>query len=546
MKEITRIKDISKNSPEQLLQIREEELMTLPCSVEGSIKTLTDEQRSQIECNLDGVTALRLPKPQNKDEEAQLVRKFLSGLKKLLNEDDNWTLLQPLKISLDYCAKCQMCNEACPIYVGSGRQEIYRPTFRSEVLRRIVNRYKKKSNSFLDWFTGNDVDLNWSTISRLAESAYRCTLCRRCAQTCSRGIDNGLISRELRKLFSQELNIAAKECHELGSVKQLKVGASTGLSPEAMEGIIEFIEEEIEEKTGKKIRIPVDKKDADILLIHNTGEFMSWPENPAAFAILFDAAGINWTLASEIGGYEATNYGLWYDDVQFARVALNHAQIAKKLRAKRIVIGECGHAHKAAIVIADRLYSGDLNIPRESCMPILEEIFMSGKIKFDPMRNNFPVTLHDPCNMVRAMGIVEPQRRIIRAICPQFREMTPHGVNNYCCGGGSGFAIMNSLNFPQWRSSVSGRMKMKQIIDAFQDVPDPSIQKYVCAPCSNCKGQIRDMFSFYNIGEQYNINYTGLVEFMVNAMADMPMPYIEVEEVPVVEAVSKGEKEALV
>ena len=51
------------------------------------------------------------------------------------------------------------------------------------------------------------------------------------------------------------------------------------------------------------------------------------------------------------------------------------------------------------------------------------------------------------------MGIVEPQRKILRAICPQFREMEPHGVENYCCGGGSGFAIMQSMNFPDWRNA---------------------------------------------------------------------------------------------
>ena len=384
----------------------------------------------------------------------------------------------------------------------------------------------------------------YTTIARLAESAYRCTMCRRCTQACARGIDNGLITHELRKLFSQELGIAPKELHEAGTVKQLKVGASTGISPKAFEGIIEFMEEEIEEKTGKKIRIPVNKRGADILLIHNTGEYMSWPENPIAFAIIFDAAGINWTLSTEIGGYEGTNYGLWYDDSQFARIALKHAQIAKDLRVKKIVIGECGHAHKAAIVTSDRLYPPELNIPRESCMPVLEEIVFSGKLKLDPQRNNFPVTLHDPCNLVRSMGIVEPQRRIMRAICPQFREMAPHGVENYCCGGGSGFAIMQSMNFPEWRSCISGRMKMKQIIDAFQDELDPSIPKVVCTPCSNCKGQIRDMFSYYNIGEQYNITYTGLVEFIVNAMVDMPVPFLEVEEVPVVEEATAS-KEAL-
>ena len=535
-----RVKDISRNPPEQLLELEPGDLMPLPCGQGGlndnpPIRSLTREQKTKYECSFDGLSAIQIPRPKSRDEEDKLVAAFLKGLKKLLSKEDNWTFLQPLTLSLTYCAKCQLCSEECPIYVGSGRQDIYRPSYRAEVLRRIVNRHLKGRSKALAMFTGDDIELNWTTLARLAESAYRCTLCRRCAQACVRGVDNGLITHEIRKLFSQELGIAPREIHEVGSVKQLKTGASTGLSPKAFEGIVQFMESEIEEKTGRKIRMPIDKRGADILLVHNTGEYMSWPENPEAFAIIFDAAGLNWTLSSQIGGYEATNYGLWYDDTQFSRIAISQAKIAKDLRVKKIVIGECGHAHKAAIVTADRVLAGDLNIPRESCLPVLEEIVMSGKLKFDPKRNNFPVTLHDPCNMVRSMGIVEPQRRIIRALCPQFREMEPHGVNNYCCGGGSGFAIMNSMNFPDWRNGISGRMKMKQIIDAFQDTLDPGTRKYVCAPCSNCKGQMRDMFSYYNIEEQYNIAYTGLVELIVNAMADMPRPYLEVEAVPAVE-----------
>jgi len=551
MTQRTKVRDISQNPPEQLLDIAAAELMPLPCcqgemNDNPPIRPLTEDQKSKYDYSLDGLSALRLTRPESKEEEDKLVAGFLSGLKKLLSKEDNWTFLKPLSISLSYCAKCQACNESCPIYVGSGRQDIYRPTYRSEVLRRLIRRYVKKHGKALAKFTGSDVELNWTTVTRLAESAYRCTLCRRCTQACVRGIDNGLMTREIRKLFSQELGIAPPELHEQGAVKQFNVGASTGLNPQAFEGIIEFMEEEIEEKMGRKIKIPVDKRGADVLLIHNTGEYMSWPENPEAFAIIFDAAGVNWTLSSEIGGYEATNYGLWYDDVQFSRLAIRQAQIVKDLRVKKVVIGECGHAHKAAIVTADRILSGELNIPREACMPVLEEIVLSGKLKLDPQKNNFPVTLHDPCNMVRAMGIVEPQRRIMRAICPQFREMEPHGVENYCCGGGSGFAIMNSMNFPDWRSAISGRIKMKQIIDSFQDVPDPSIKKYVCTPCSNCKGQFRDMFSYYNIAEQYNIAYTGLVELIVNAMVDAPVRYLEVEEAPVAAEVPAIDKEALV
>jgi Fe-S oxidoreductase len=417
----------------------------------------------------------------------------------------------------------------CPAYVASGRQEIYRPTMRPEILRRIIGKYIKKNHPLLRKFRGTDINLNWQTLARLGELAYRCTLCRRCAQVCPLGCDNALISREIRKLFSQQMGIAPKEIHEKGTVLQLKVGSSTGMTPPALADILEFVEEEIEEKTGKKIKIPVDKKGAEILLLHNAGEFIAWPENLEAFAILFDAAGIDWTLSSEIAGYDAVNYGVWYDDVQFARIALLHAQAAKNLGVKKISLGECGHAHKAMIVIADRILTGDLNIPRESSIPLMEEIVMSGRVKLDPSRNNFPVTLHDPCNMVRLMGIVQPQRRILETICPQFREMTPHGVENYCCGGGSGFAITQSTNFPDWRSSVSGRMKLKQTLEAFQDVPGPEIKKYVCAPCSNCKGQYREMFNYYGVWEKSGILYGGLVELIVNAMADLKKPFIQWE-----------------
>jgi Fe-S oxidoreductase len=128
------------------------------------------------------------------------------------------------------------------------------------------------------------------------------------------------------------------------------------------------------------------------------------------------------------------------------------------------------------------------------------------------------------------MGIIEPQRRILNKICPQFREMSPHGPENYCCGGGSGFAIMSSTNFPNWRAKISGRMKLKQILEAFREVMDPGVRKYVCAPCSNCKGMIRDLLSQDSLGEQYNIRYGGLVDLVVNAMTDLPKPFIEWEQ----------------
>lgn len=531
-RKIIRLQDIS--SPvEQLITLNLEELMKLPPpynkpNSEPSLTEPKPEWKQKYFTDLDGYIAIDVPaKPKTEEEERRLVEKFLSGLKKLLDENNNWTFLQPLILSLEYCAKCQTCSEACPIYISSGRKEIYRPTYRSEVLRRIVKRYFTTSGRLLKGFTGADIELNWKTVVRLAELAYRCTICRRCTQTCPIGIDNGLITHELRKLFSQEMGLAPRALHELGTIQHLKKGSSTGLTPEGFKDLVKFMEEEIKEKTGKSIRIPVDEKGADILLIHNAGEFLSWPENPEAFAIIFEEAGVSWTMSSELVAYDAVNYGVWYDDMQLARISLRHTEVARKLDVNRIVVGECGHAHKALIVIADRVLTGEYNIPRESCLPLLAELVEKNKLNLDSEKNKFPVTLHDPCNIVRLMGIVEPQRRILRKICPMFREMNPNGVYNYCCGGGGGFAIMQSMNFPEFRNKITTRMKFRQVLEVFQDIIDPKINKYICAPCSNCKGAIRDMLNHYQATTKCGIYYGGLAELIVNAMVDIKKPYIE-------------------
>lgn len=528
-----KLEDVSKRS-EQWAHVDRKGLMPLPAPLdnpedEPEWRPLSDRAKAELEASLDDTLILNIPQPKTKEEEDALVRRFLAGVEKLFQPENNWPFLRPLMLSMEHCANCQTCSASCHIYEASGQSPIYRPTCRAEILRRIYNKYIKPGGRFFAKWRHGDIDLNWTTVARLAELSYRCNLCRRCAQTCPIGVDNGLIAREIRKLFSQELGIHTRELHDNGAVLQLKVGSSTGMNSVVVKDNIEFVDEDMEDKTGIHIETPWDKEGADVLLIHNAGEIMAWPENPGAFALILEAAGVSWTLSSEALAYDGINYGLFYDDFMLSKVVLKHAQAAKKLGVKKIIIGECGHAHKALTVIADRILTGDLNIPRESAMTYLRDIVMSDRIKFDPSRNDFPVTLHDPCNLVRLMGIVEPQREIMRKLCPKFREMTPHGVENYCCGGGSGFAIHSGHNFEDWRFKVSGRKKLQQILNAFADCIGPETNKYVCAPCSNCKGQIRDILAFYDLFERARILYGGLVELIVNAMEDVKPGFIEWE-----------------
>jgi len=487
-------------------------------------KPLTADQQDKYCCVLDDLVVLQIPRPKTPAEEEALVNKFLDGMRKLFTPQDNWSFLALLETSVNYCAQCNSCADACHMYESTSGHEMYRPNFRSEIFRRIYKQYVKKE-PLAKWRYG-DMELNWKTVARLGELAYRCNLCRRCAQTCPIGVENALIAREIRKLFSQELGINPPELHEKGSMYQMRVGSSTGMEPHVMRENVAFIDEEFSEISGFDIKTPWDVEGADILLLHNAGEVMGWPENIAAFSIIFQAAGLSWTLSSELAGYDGINYGLFYDDAQYARVMRLHAQAAKKLGVKKIVIGECGHAHR----IADRMLPPDLNVPRESFFPLLRDIVMSGKIAFDPSRNNFPVTLNDSCNIVRVMGIVQPQREIMHRLCPQFREMHPHGVNNYCCGGGSGFALISRNNIEIWRNNIAGRKKMEQISNAFADCLEPEVKKYICAPCSNCKGQLRELLEHNNLMEKNSFQYGGIVELVVNAMVDVKPGFIKWEE----------------
>jgi Fe-S oxidoreductase len=390
--------DMSRRAPERLVDLDSAALSSLPIADPPPDRRHTPAvppKPGGPDFPIDDARALTLPHPETREEEDALVRRFLAGLEKLFSRDNNWTFLQPLLLTMEHCARCQTCSEACHIFEASGRVEVYRPTYRSEVLRRLYFQHVRHGGLVSAWQHGT-VELNWPLVARLAELSYRCNLCRRCAQACPIGADNGLVAREIRKLFSQELGIAPKELHASGSMLQLKVGSSTGMTAAAAKDNVQFIDEEMAEKTGRAVSTPWDVEGADILLIHNAGEILAWPENPGAFGVILDAAGISWTMSSDIAGYDSVNYGLWYDDAQFARVALLHARAAKNLKVKKIVIGECGHAHKSLMVVADRLLAGDLNVPRESFLTVLRDIVMSGRLKLDPSRNDFPVTLHDP------------------------------------------------------------------------------------------------------------------------------------------------------
>ena len=107
------------------------------------------------------------------------------------------------------------------------------------------------------------------------------------------------------------------------------------------------------------------------------------------------------------------------------------------------------------------------------------------------MRNPEPVTLHDPCNLVRLGGIVEEQRFILEHAASHFVEMHPNREKNYCCGGGGGQLAMT--RFAQ-RRLEAGKIKADQIRSTGA--------KIVAAPCHNCIDQLLELNKHYKLGVQ--------------------------------------------
>ena len=70
-----------------------------------------------------------------------------------------------------------------------------------------------------------------------------------------------------------------------------------------------------------------------------------------------------------------------------------------------------------------------------------------------------------------------------------FVEMQPHGMRNFCCGGGGGLA--STGDFGKVRLDA-GKRKAEQIRQTHA--------KIVVTNCFNCLTQIRDLIKTYDLG----------------------------------------------
>ena len=137
----------------------------------------------------------------------------------------------------------------------------------------------------------------------------------------------------------------------------------------------------------------------------------------------------------------------------------------------------------------------------------MDQYLKEGRIQVDPSRHALPVTLHDPCNLVRHGGVTEPQRNILRKTVSNFGEMTPNRHENFCCGGGGGQLAMGAY---KERRMKSGGMKAEQIRE--------SGARVVVAPCHNCIDQLSELNKEFKL----NVQIKTVAEMVADALVTDP------------------------
>jgi len=374
-------------------------------------------------------------------------------------------------------AKCGRCAASCQLYQATGAEEDI-PCHRSELLLRVYRRYFTQTGllraRLFGGFTLNDLH-----IDEMAEAFYRCTACRRCKATCPMGLDHALVTHLARWILA-EIDVIPRAL--LVSVREQLEGVTRNTSAipvPALKDTCEFLEEELQDIYNVEIEFPFDVEGTEFVFFPAASDFIMEADTLMGNAAVMHVTGGSWTIGT--GNFDGINYGLFYSDRMMERIVHQMIGEVRRLKGRKILIGECGHATRSAWYLP--AFGGPDAPPVVNCLEYACEQLQAGRIPLKPERIPERVTYHDPCNIARSGRIVEQPREILKAICADYVEMTPNRTENYCCGGGGGTVSIDEIR--KFRTGPLGRRKAEQIRDTGAQI--------VVSPCANCKKQLKEL-----------------------------------------------------
>ncbi len=420
-----------------------------------------------------------------------------------------------LQVFMDACVKCGACTDKCHYYLGTADPKNM-PVARQDLMRKVYRRYFTFAGKYFPKLVGA-VDLTEQVLDDWYKYYHQCSECRRCSVYCPYGIDTAEVTMAGREILAS-VGVGQKYSNEIIG-KVFKIGNNLGLPEPALLNTLEGLEEDIKDDTDVDVRLPLDVKGADVLLIAPSADFFAEPhvDGLMGYAKVFHQAGISWTLSSHAS--EAANFGLFIgsqDNMQ--KVAMRIREAALELGVKRIIVGECGHAWRVAYNYWNTLIGPfdflDQNypVPQHICESTYD-LIQQGVLKFNKENNDDKVvTFHDSCNVSRAsrMGsspggqFVIP-REIIKAACNHFVDMRPDTTHEstFCCGGGGGLLTDDLVEL-----RVKGAAPRVQ---ALNEVIEQHGVTHMAAICAICKSQFSKVLPYYGFGMDMIISVHQLV-----------------------------------
>ena len=249
--------------------------------------------------------------------------------------------------SLVGCVHCGMCDESCHYVLAFPDDHKMTPSYKADQVRKLFKANHDWTGSVFPWWVGADkVPLSDDDLETLKDIAFgTCTNCRRCTLSCPMGVDTATLNRIMRGLLSHVG--VMPEGVRVVSKDQWEIGNQMGVLKEDYIDTIEWMSEELEEDLGHaEATIPMEKKGAKVMYCINPREVKYDPRTIKEAALIFWAAGEDWTMPSE--GWDNTNFGLFSgDDGLGGACAKREYDKARELGVDKIVISECGHGYRS-------------------------------------------------------------------------------------------------------------------------------------------------------------------------------------------------------
>jgi Fe-S oxidoreductase len=359
------------------------------------------------------------------------------------------------RLFMDICVRCGACTDKCHFFIGTGDPKNM-PVLRAELIRSVYRKEFTLAGKILGKMAGAR-ELTVDVLKEWWYYFYQCTECRRCSVFCPYGIDQAeitIIGRELLNLLGLNIEWIA------GPVANCYMkGNHLGLEPHTIVGNLEYMLDDIETVTGKRIKPTFNRKGAEILFVTPSGDLFADPGTYTCmgYLMLFEELGLDYTWSTYAS--EGGNFGFFTSNEMGKRLNSKIYAEAKRLGVKWILGGECGHMWRVLSQYMDT-WNGPADFLEVPKSPITGTVFenaksmkmvhvaeftadliKNNKLKLDPKRNDhLKVTWHDSCNTSRGMGLLEEPRYVLKNVVNNFYEMPEDTIREktFCCGSGTG------------------------------------------------------------------------------------------------------------